>query len=67
MQIIVTVTERYKATREVIGQDLSGDYVIHVPDGKEAEAATQAAIQICKESLALEDTTWFTFSGRLAE
>lgn len=67
MQIIVTVTERYQATREVIGQDLSGDYIIRVPDGQDPAKATQAAIQICKESLALEDTTWFKFSGRLAE
>ena len=67
MQIIVTVTERYQATREVIGQDLSGDYVIHVPDGKDPEAATETAIQLCKESLAIEDTTWFKFSGRPAD
>jgi len=67
MQIIVTVTERYQATREVIGQDLSGDYVIHVPDGQDPSVATQAAIQICKESLALDDTTWFKFSGRPVE
>lgn len=66
MQIIVTVTERYQATREVIGQDLSGDYIIRVPDGQDPLTATQTAIQICKESLALEDTIWFKFSGRPA-
>ena len=65
MKVIVTVTERNKGTRGLVGHDLSGEYEIKVPSNRDQETATSEAISVLRDHLAIEDDRWYELSGRV--
>ena len=66
MQVIVTVKERYREARQFVWHDLSGEYVIQLPEYSDTDTATIEAIQVCRESLAIENDELFELTGRIA-
>jgi len=64
MRVIVTVKERFEEARQVIGRNLSGKYIIHLPDIEDTDTATSEAVRVCRELLSIEDDDLLDLHGR---